>query len=157
MPVKAVIDAPDCVLLPKSGKTVSLDIGAKLINERSDDVVLTLDTTGDVMFWHLFDANQKEIQRMPAVGKPTVSKDGTPVMEKRVPRGETVAVPETLELDAGKLKDGQRYFLRVRVWGFTVEHEFKAVGTDKAPKAAKDPAPGVPKAKKGGGKAKKAA
>lgn len=147
MPVMVEIAAPDCVILAKGTKKIELEATVSLVNDMDHDAVLAVANSNDVMFWHLLDANQKEVQRMPAGGKPKVSKDGMPVMDRRIPRGERVAFPETIELDAGKLKDGGRYILRVRAWGRTAEHEIKVTALDKVPTAPKEAPAGPPKAK----------
>jgi hypothetical protein len=141
MTVVVEINAPDHLLLSGNDKKVELDVGVSLRNVGDDDFIATVSNTNDVIFWHLLDANQREVARMPQAGKPTVSKDGFSVMEKRVPGGALVTFPETVEVDAKKLKHGATYILRVRAWGRSGEHEIKVVNVDQAPKAPETPTP----------------
>ncbi len=152
MPVVLEVNAPDHILLQKGGKKMEIDISVSLINQGDQDALLSVTNTDDVMFWHLLDARQKEVQRMPAVGKPKISKDGTPVMEKRVPGQERVAIPETIELDCGKLKHGQSYILRVRAWGRSAEHEIQVCDVGTAPKGTRQAVAGPPRSKKAAAK-----
>ncbi len=141
MAVKVEINAPDNVLLTKDTKTVQLDVGVTLRNLAEQDFVATVSNSNDVIFWHLLDSNQREVARMPQSGKPLVSKEGHTVMEKRVPGGTIVTFPETIEVDAKKLKHGGTYFLRVRTWGKTGEHELHVCALEQAPTATTEPTP----------------
>jgi hypothetical protein len=149
MPVVVKVVGPDHLLLDKGAKKVEFDVNVMLVNTGDTDHIVTVSNTNDVMFWHLLDPDQKEVQRMPSIGKPTASKDGSPVKDKRVPGGERVAFPELVELDASKLKPGKTYILRVRAWGMSGEHPIHVCDTAAPPQAAKDPAPGKPEQKKG--------
>lgn len=119
--IRAEIEVPHTVIVPRGRKTVTVDVVCRLHNEGDESYVASSPEGQETHFWHLLNSDQREVQR---------SKPGKECESHRshlVAGGTSDAHPEQVTLDAKKLKHGECYTLRFRVKGHSAEAEFVAV------------------------------
>ena len=130
--LEAELNVPNHIMVPSGAKTIDVDVLAPLHNNDDGDRAVHVNDGGDEHFWHLLDDNHKEVQRSAKVEK-TKGLDGC--RTQTVKSGEGLAEPQTVTLDAGKLKDGRRYTMRYVLWG---EHAAEAsINITRAPAKGK--------------------
>ncbi len=99
--LEAELNIPDHILVPSGANSVDVDVLASLRNHSDDGRAVHAPDGGGVHFWQLLDANHKEVQRAPAAAKSIDS-----ARSELIASGHAFAEPQTISLDAKKLKDG---------------------------------------------------
>ncbi len=112
--LEAELNVPDHIAVPSGAKTLDVDVLATLRNHAEDDRAVHVSDGGGVHFWQLLDERHKEVQRAPAAAK---SKGLDSARTETIAAGHVFAEPQTLSLDATKLKEGRCYTLRYVLWG----------------------------------------
>ncbi len=118
--LEAELNVPDHIMVPSGAKTIDIDVLATLHNHDEDDRAVHVPDADDAHFWQLLDDNHKEVQRS-AKGETAKGLEGC--RTETIKGGQGLAEPQTVTLDASKLKDGQRYTMRYVLWG---EHAAEA-------------------------------
>lgn len=140
--IEAEIELPDVVVVPEGAESVTIDARVTLRNTGAEDVVVHAPSGDDRHFWHLFDANHREIQRekRTAPGKArAVTEEGVHSYHtETVAAGREVHVSRQLQLAAGKLRSGHVYTVRAELFGHVGESRFTVVAApaSRAPKRA---------------------
>ncbi len=111
--LEAELNVPDHIMVPSGANSVDVDVLASLRNHSEDGHVVHVPDSDGVHFWQLLDANHKEVQRAPA----TKGKGLENARCELIASGHALAEPQTISLDAKKLKDGRCYTLRYVLWG----------------------------------------
>ncbi|MHC4219849.1 MAG: hypothetical protein ACYSU7_15515 [Planctomycetota bacterium] len=142
--LEAELNVPDHVMVPSGVETLDIDVLATLRNDTEDDRVVHVPHGDHVHIWQLLDERRKEVARAPAPGK---AKGLEAARSETIACGHAFAEPQTISLDAKKLKNGRCYTLRYVLWG-----EHTAEGRIHVSHA---PAPAKPKAKAAGRKTRK--
>lgn len=166
--IAAEIDVPAVLEVPSNAKKVSVAARVTLRNTGEDDVVVHAASSDDRHFWHVFDANHREVlrERRTAPGRAKAMRKGGvhSFRTETVPGGQEIHSGRELALDAAKLRDGEVYTVRAEFFGHIAEASFSVVGVPasalrKLKPARKKPAskPGKTAKKKAGKTAKKAA
>ncbi len=143
-PIQAEVDAPTEIHLKPRAATVRIDVLAKIHNTGDHDYVLGAANPDDVHNWHVLDENHREVTR-PAAKRAAgrayggARKKVHPHTTQTVAAGHSHHAPQTLKLDAKKLKPGKTYTIRYEFWGNTAETRFTVVPGHTSPprKAAK--------------------
>jgi len=142
--IRAEIDLPSIVEIPRQRKTVKLNVRFSLFNDGDSVFVAHARSRDDTSFWHVFDEHQQEVQREKGAGKGGVSavKVSRGVHSYRsvsVGTGAGLHGARKLILDAGKLEPGHTYTVRGDFYGHRAEVTFVAV-PEMAPAPKKRPA-----------------
>ncbi len=111
--LEAELNVPDHIVVPSGAKTLDIDVLATLRNHDEADRVVHVPGSGDVHFWQLLDERHREVQRAPKAAKAKALEDAR---TETIAGGNVFAEPQTLSLDAKKLKDGRCYTLRYVLW-----------------------------------------
>ena len=131
--IEAKIDAPPIVEVSSRAKTVSIAVRTELRNVSEQDYVLYAPDQDSQHFWHVLDANHREVLREQL--RKTVKKKHA----WHPARGQTITPTHgahetvTPKLDAAKLKDGQTYTIRSENWGQIAETTFVVIRHQKRP------------------------
>ena len=112
--LEAELNVPNHILVPRGAKTLDVDVLATLRNHAEVDRAVHVPDGGGVHFWQLLNERHKEVQRAPTAAK---AKGLDSARSETICAGNVFAEPQTLSLDATKLKDGQCYTLRYVLWG----------------------------------------
>ncbi len=140
--LEAELNVPNHIMVPSGAKTIDVDVLATLHNHDEDNCAVHVRDVDDVHFWQLLNDGHKEVQRAP---KGERAKGFEGYTTQTIASGQVFAKPQTVTLDASKLKDGRRYTMRYVLWG---EHTAEAsINVMRAPAPAK--AKAKAKAKKG--------
>ncbi len=131
--IEAIIYAPPIVEVSSRVKTVSITIRTELRNVGEQDYVLYAPDQDSQHFWHVLDANHREVLREQP--RKTVKKKSAwhPARSQTITLSHGVHETVTLKLDATKLKDGQTYTIRSENWGQIAETTFVVVRHQKRP------------------------
>ena len=133
--LEAELNVPDHVVVPSGAKTIDVDVLATIYNHDEDDRAVHVPDAGDVHFWQLLDDGHKEVQRAPK-GAKAKGLEGCRI--QTIAGGHVFAEPQTLSLDATKLKHGRCYTLRYVLWGeHTVQGRIHVSHAPAPAKAAK--------------------
>ena len=147
--IEAEIDVPSFVELPHGAESVTVAVRVTLRNIGEEDVVVNAPSREHRHFWHVFDGNHREVlrQRRSAPGRARVKvEEGVhSYVSRTVAAGHEVNASRQLELNARKLKEGDRYTVRAEAFGHVAEARFSVVEV---------PAPPARKAKKKAAKRK---
>ena len=156
--IEAEIDVPPVVVLPRRGKTVTIDARVTLRNTGEENVVVHARSEDDRHFWHVFDSNHREVLRerrtAPGRGRTAEQKGVHTTRTETVPAGQEVHASRKLKLDLTKLRTGEVYTVRAEYCAHVAEARFSVVAPPTL--AKKKPAKAKP-AKKAAKKRKKAA
>ena len=130
--IQAEIDIPDVVHIPPRRKVVEVAARVSLVNSGEEDFVAHAESRDEATFWHVFNADFREITREKGRGKgghlgPRVLRGVHSYRTVTVPAGGTVNDNRTLKLDATKLKAGETYNVRGEIYGHLAEASFVAV------------------------------
>ena len=141
--IKAEIEAPAVVEIPRRRKTVSVTVRVSLMNEGEVDFVAHAEHSDDRHFWHVFDQNHRELIREPGKGKGghkgVLVKNGVhSYRTTTVAAGHGLNTSRELRLDATKLAEGQTYTIRSETYGHIAETTFVALAEPR-PMRAKRP------------------
>lgn len=152
--ITAEIEAPQTVEIPRRKRNVDLVVRISLHNRGEDDFVAHAASDQDRHFWHVLDADQREVMRRKKKGKSGVKvyRGVHSYRTETVAGGHGVHHQHTLTLDGRKLKEGQVYTIRGEVYGHGAETKFVAVN-----EAAPRPKKGRKKATGGKGRKKTSA
>ena len=126
--LEADLNVPNHIMVPSGAKTIDVDVLATLKNHDDDDHAVHVPDADDAHFWQLFTDDHKEVQRAPK-GEKAKGLEGCRI--QTIAGGQVFAEPQTVTLDASKLKDGRRYTMRYVLWG---EHAAEAsINVTRAP------------------------
>ena len=131
--IEATIDAPPIVEVSSRVKTVSIAVRTELRNVSEQDYVLYAPDQDSQHFWHVLDANHREVLREQP--RKTVKKKHAwhPARGQTITPSHGAHETVTLKLDAAKLKDGQTYTIRSENWGQIAETTFVVIRHQKSP------------------------
>ena len=118
--LEAELNVPNHIMVPSGAKTIDVDVLATLNNHDEDDCAVHVNDGDDAHFWQLLDENHKEVQRS---AKGATAKGLEGCRTQTVKSGEGLSEPQTVTLDASKLKSDRRYTMRYVLWG---EHAAEA-------------------------------
>ncbi len=137
--IEATIDAPPIVEVSSRVKTVSIAVRTELRNVSEQDYVLYAPDQDSQHFWHVLDANHREVLREQP--RKTVKKKHAwhPARGQTITPSHGAHETVTLKLDAAKLKDGQTYTIRSENWGQIAETTFVVIRHQKRPVKKKNP------------------
>ncbi len=148
--LEAELNVPNHIMVTSGAKTIDVDVLATIRNHDEDDHAVHVNDGGDEHFWQLLDDNHKEVQRAPK-GAKAKGLEGCRI--QTIAGGHVFAEPQTLSLDATKLKHGRCYTMRYLLWG---EHVAEApIHVSHAPAPAKAAKRKAAKRKVAKGKARK--
>ena len=157
--IEAEIDVPAVVEVRPRARKVSVDARVTLRNTGENDVVVHAASSDHRHFWHVFDGNQREIlrERRTAPGRAKAVREGGvhSFSTATVPGGQEIHSSRCLDLDAGKLREGEIYTVRAEFFGHIAEGSFAVVSVPAAAKGKaikKKPAKRRPAKKKAAGK-----
>ncbi len=132
--IEAIIDAPPIVEVSSRVKTVSITVRTELRNVGEQDYVLYAPDQDSQHFWHVLDANHREVLREQP--RKTVKKKKHawhPARSQTITTSHAAHETVTLKLNAAKLKDGQTYTIRSENWGQIAETTFVVIRHQKRP------------------------
>lgn len=149
--IEAKIDAPPIVEVSSRVRTISIAVRTELRNVSEQDYVLFAPNQDSQHFWHVLDANHREVLREQPRKTPKKKKHAWhPARSQTVTLSHGVHETVTLKLDAAKLNDGQTYTIRSENWGQIAETTFVVVRPQKRPVKKKKPTLTKKVAKKSG-------
>ncbi len=132
--IEAKINAPPVVEVSSRVRTVSIAVGTELRNVSEQDYVLFAPNQDSQHFWHVLDANHREVLReQPRKTNKKRKHAWHPARSQTVTLSHGVHETVTLKLDAAKLKDGQTYTIRSENWGQIAETTFVVIRHQKSP------------------------
>ncbi len=138
--IEAIKDAPPNDEVSSRVKTVSITVRTELRNVGEQDYVLYAPDQDSQHFWHVLDANHREVLREQPRKTPKKRKHAWhPARSQTVTLSHGVHETVTLKLDAAKLKDGQTYTIRSENWGQIAETTFVVVRHQQRPVKKKKP------------------
>lgn len=152
-PIRAEVQVPSHVMVPRGRKKVSIEVVALIHNDGADHYVMGAADPSQVHTWQILDDQSKEVARQEE-GRPKKVRGATSAYcSTLVPSGLSLREHETLAVDASKLRDGGLYTVRHVHWGHAGEARFVAV-VEPERAAAKKTAKKAKKTKKTARKAK---
>ncbi len=153
--IEAEVETPPVVEVPAGAKQVEVTVRVSVSNTGEEPVVVHAESGDGRVFWHVFDANHREVQRERGRGRGgarATVKDGVHSFRtETVAPGHAEHATRALQLDARKLKPGGVYTVRAEFFGHVAESQFAVIAAP-APPSGKAAAAARPRLKRGGGK-----
>jgi hypothetical protein len=148
--IRAEVQVPSFVMVPRGRQKVRLDVVALIHNDSQDHYVMGVSDPSAVHTWQILDDASREVARHEVGVAKKVRGVTSAYCSTLVPSGLSLREHETLVVDGSKLRDGRVYTVRHTHWGYTDEAQFVAVVEPErvAPAKKAKRASGVKKAKK---------
>lgn len=118
-PLYFQVDAPGTLIVNPDVPVTMVDLTLRLRNRTGDAVDLVVSSQCHILRWYLLDAAGGFVQSDPMEG----CQEGA--VADRVGGQNTLVRTTAIPLDTRRLRDGDRYELRLQFWGHETRHRFR--------------------------------